>query len=328
MTSMDASPQARRTLGRRRPAPRQFDRRRLAAWACVTPLLFGLIVFAVYPFLYLIVLSLLDANLAAPFFLDFSDRSLDYLGGNLNGGENYADAFEDEMFVNSLWRSALFALMTTAVTILTGIAVALLVDRAVRARQVLRTIILLPLMTPPITVGIMWKLIYMPQGGWLNSFLTDLSLISAPVSFLGDNLLAFPAVMLADVWQWTPFVALMTYAALQTLPEDVYEAAKLDGATDRQVFFRITLPMLAPALLAIAVLKLVIGFKVFDLIHVLTAGGPGSVTMVSSYQIYEVGVQQMDIGLASAETLVFALVVGLITLPFTIGHDVAERRLA
>jgi len=118
----------------------------------------------------------------------------------------------------------------------------------VKGRQILRTLILLPLMTPPITVAVMWQLLLMPKGGWLNSFLMDMALFSQPVSFLGSPTMAFPFVCLADVWQWTPFIALMTYAALQTLPEDIYEAAKLDGASGPAMFWSITLPMLAPAL--------------------------------------------------------------------------------
>ena len=218
--------------------------------------------------------------------------------------------------------------MTTLVSVVLGVVVALLLDRAVKGGQILRTLILLPLMTPPITVAVMWQLLLMPKGGWLNSFLMDMALFSQPVSFLGSPTMAFPFVCLADVWQWTPFIALMTYAALQTLPEDIYEAAKLDGASGPAMFWSITLPMLAPALLAIAVLKLVIAFKVFDLVFVLTGGGPGQATTVSSFYIYRVAIQQFDIGAAAAQTLMFAVVVGLVTIPFTTAHDFAEKRLS
>ncbi len=120
----------------------------------------------------------------------------------------------------------------------------------------------------------------------------------------------------------------MTYAALQTLPEEVYEAARLDGASGSRLFFSITLPMLAPALLAITVLKLIIAFKVFDLVFVLTGGGPGQTTTVSSFYIYRVAIQQFDIGAAATQTILFAIVVGLITLPFTKAHDSAEKRFS
>ena len=123
------------------------------------------------------------------------------------------------------------------------------------------------------------------------------------------------------------FVALMSFAALQTQPQEVYEAAKLEIRSQWRVFRYITLPMLLPGLIGIAVLKLIIAFKVFDLIFVLTAGGPGQATTVSSFYIYRVAIQQFDIGLAATMTLLFAIVVGLATVPFTMAHDRAEARL-
>ncbi len=281
----------------------------------MVPLIAGLCVFAVYPLVYLILLSFSESNLGTPF-------------RGWVGWENYGDAINEAKFTASLARSTFFALLTTAVSIVLGIGVAYLVDKAVRARQVLRTLILLPLMTPPVTVAIMWQLLLMPKGGWLNSFLMDMSLVAKPVSFIGSPDYAFPFLCLADIWQWTPFVALMVYAALQTLPDDIYEAAKIDGAAGPRLFWSITLPMLAPALLAIAVLKLVIAFKVFDLVFVLTGGGPGQATTVSSFYIYRVAIQQFDIGAAATQTIIFAIVVGLITIPFTVAHDFAEKRLS
>ncbi|MGD9536405.1 MAG: carbohydrate ABC transporter permease [Alphaproteobacteria bacterium] len=289
--------------------------RRFAAWGMVVPLVAGLTVFTVYPFIYLALLSFSDSNLGTPF-------------RGWVGFENFGEAFGEPRFTGSLGRSAAYALLTTAVSMVLGFAVALLMDRAVRGRALMRTLILLPLMTPPVTVGVIWQLLLMPKGGWLNGFLNWLGVIGEPVSFLGSPSFAFPFVCLADVWQWTPFVALMVYAALQTLPGEIYEAARLDGASGWRRVWHITLPMLAPALIAIALLKLIIAFKVFDLVFVLTGGGPGQATTVSSFYIYRVAIQQFDIGLAAAQTLVFAAVVGLITLPFTLAHGRAERRLA
>ena len=300
---------------RRRAGAPSLDRRKLLAWAVAMPLICGLIVFAVYPLIYLVLLSFSDSSLGTPF------------RGWL-GFENYGDSIGDSKFTASLLRSAVFALMTTLASLVLGVGVALLIDRAARGRQMLCTLVLLPLMTPPITVAVMWQLLLMPKGGWLNSFLMDMALVSQPVSFLGTPSMAFPFVCLVDVWQWTPFIALMTYAALQTLPDDVYEAAKLDGASGSAMLWSITLPMLAPALLAIAVLKLVIAFKVFDLVFVLTSGGPGQATTVSSFYIYRVAIQQFDIGAAAAQTLMFAVVVGLVTIPFTAAHNFAEKRLS
>ena len=143
-----AGPQA----SRRWAGTLTLDRRRLIGWAVVMPLIGGLIVFAVYPFIYLI-------------FLSFSDSNLGTLFRGWVGVENYTDAIGQAKFTKSLLRSAIFALMTTLVSVVLGVVVALLLDRAVKGGQILRTLILLPLMTPPITVAVMWQLLLMPKGG-------------------------------------------------------------------------------------------------------------------------------------------------------------------
>src|SRR5262249_13715587 len=125
---------------------------------------------------------------------------------------------------------------------------------------------------------------------------------------------------------WTPFVAILAYAALQLLPDEVVEAARLDGATPGILFWRIVLPMVAPTLLAILLLRVVMAFKLFDLVFGLTFGGPGSATTVASSQISPTALEQFDTRLAAAQTLVFALLVGLVTLPLSWLHRCSERR--
>ncbi len=301
-------------IRRRRARASGQDAGRVIALLLVIPLVVGLGVFAVYPFIYLIGLAVTESNLANPF-------------SKWIGGEQFSEALGDARFVASLWRSVAFAFITTGLAMVIGVALALLLDQAVKARDLIRTLILLPLLTPPVTAAIMWQLLLIPNGGLVNAILADLALTDAPVSFLGEPTPAFLSIVFADIWQWSPFVALMSFAALQTLPTEVYEAAKLEVRSKWLVFRWITLPMLLPALIGIAVLKLVIAFKLFDLVFVLTAGGPGQSTTVSSFYIYRIGIQQFNIGLAAAMTLLFAVVVGLATVPFTIAHDKAVERL-
>lgn len=279
------------------------------------PMILGIAVFALYPFVYLLMLSFSESNLGRAFqaWVGFS---------------NYGEALGDAKFMSTIGRSVGFSFLTTAIAMVVGVAVALLLDQAVRARNLIRTLILLPLLTPPVTVAVMWQLILMPQGGWLNGFLADLQIISEPVSFLGQPWSAFLFLSIADVWQWSPFVALMAFAAIQTLPRDLFDAAVLDCRSRAQIFRYVTLPMLLPALIGIAVLKLVIAFKIFDLVFVLTAGGPGQATTVSSFYIYRVAIQQFDIGMAATQTILFAVVVGLATVPFTMAHDKAEEKMS
>jgi multiple sugar transport system permease protein len=278
-------------------------------------MLAGLAVFALYPLIGLIALALSRSNLGKPFQAWV-------------GASNLLKALGDETVRHALTVSTTYALATTIAAMLLGTGLALLLDRAVRARDLWRTLMLLPLLTPPVTVAIIWQLILMPKGGLLNAIALGAGWIEQPVTFLGSPQTALLFLCIADVWQWTPFVALMVYAALQTLPSDVYEAALIDGASPSRTFWSITLPMLAPALWGIAVLKLVIAFKVFDLVFVLTAGGPGQATTVASFHIYRTAIQQFDIGLAAAQTILFGILVGVVTIPFTRGQARAERRLS
>lgn len=281
----------------------------------VAPLVFGLLAFAVYPFLFLLTLSSTRSLLGKPF-------------QEWVGLANYRAALGDTTFLASLARSVAFAVPVTLLQLLLGIAVALLLHGSVRGGHVVRTLLLLPLMTPPIMVAVAWKLILSPSGGLLNALLLDLGMIAKPVSVLGSSTWAFPAVGLADAWQWTPFVILLTFAALQALPDETLQAALVDGASPPRAFWTITLPMVAPALIAIALIRLIMAFKVFDLVYALTQGGPGFDTTVATYQIYRTALERFDVGSAAAQTVLFGLLVSLCTLPVVLLRDWALRRYA
>ncbi|CAN5864441.1 sugar ABC transporter permease [soil metagenome] len=293
------------------PAPRSTRRilgRRLIPWLFVLPMVLGLLAFALYPFLYLIVLSASESQLGDPF-------------QEWIGLENYSTALKDAVFIDSLRRSVVFAIPVSMIELLAGVVIALLVNGSLRGGHIIRTLILLPLITPPIMVATAWKLIFNPTGGLLNSVLADLGLIDRPVSFLGSSQWALPAVALADAWQWTPFVALLAIATLQAMPGDVLQAASIDGAGRWSSFWTITFPMILPSLAAIFLIKLIITFKVFDLVYSMTFGGPGFDTNLATFQIYRVGLQQFNVGYAAAQTILFGLLVGLITLPVVVIRD-------
>ncbi|WP_306120722.1 MULTISPECIES: sugar ABC transporter permease [unclassified Roseitalea] len=279
-------------------------------WLMVAPLVVGLVVFAVYPLAYLIVLSFSESSLGRPLT-------------EWVGFDNFAYALSGR-FGDTLWRTVFFAVPLSLIQVALGVLVALLFNSAVRSGSLVRALILLPLMTPPVMVGVAWKLILNPTGGLVNGMLMSLGLTADPVSFLGTSPWAMLSIGLADTWQWTPFVAILAFAALQAIPEDVYEAARLDGATPVQIFVKVILPMLAPALAAIFLLRLIMAFKLFDLVYVLTSGGPGFDTNLSTYMIWETLFRDFDVGAASAQTLLFAITVGVVTLPVTWLHKQAE----
>lgn len=285
--------------------------RRWVAMLMLAPLVVGLTVFALYPLAYLLALSVTDSTLGQPL-------------REWVGLDNYDWALFGAGFTGTLVRTALFAIPVSLIQLALGLGVALLLHEAVRSGRIVRALFLLPLMTPPVMVGIAWKLILAPGGGWLNGLLQHWGLIVEPISFLGSQDFAFPAVMLADTWQWTPFVAILCYAALQSLPKDVYEAAALDGAYAGTIFRTIVLPMLAPALVAIFLLRMIIAFKTFDLVYILTFGGPGNATNLSSFAIWKTSLREFDVGLGAAQTVIFGVLVGLLTLPVTWAYRRAE----
>jgi len=286
---------------------------RLTPVLLVAPLVVALLAFAIYPLLFLLVLSASRSLLGRPF------QAWVGLG-------NYAAALADETFVGAMARSVAFAVPVTLVELALGVAIAVLLQGSIRGGHVVRTLILLPLMTPPIMVAVAWKLILSPVGGLLNALLLGWGVVAKPVSFLGSSTWAFPSVALADAWQWTPFVALLAFAALQAQPEEIHQAARVDGASGWRAFWGITLPLLLPALVAIGLIRLIMAFKLFDLVYALTQGGPGFDTTVGSFLIYQTALERFDVGAAAAQTVLFGLVVCLVTLPVVILRDWALRR--
>ena len=278
----------------------------------LAPLVIGLTVFAVYPFVFLI-------------FLSFSDSTLSTQFSGWLGWDNFSWTFEGTDFVETVWRTIFFALTTSVIQICLGFLIAWLLFTSFQQNRIVRALILLPLMTPPVAVGVTWKLLF-NSNGWFNSVLMSIGLTDAPIAFLGDTAYALPAIMVADTWQWTPFIVILCYASLVSLPRSVFEAAAIDGAYQRQTLFRVILPMLWPQLLAIFLIRVIIAFKTFDLIYVLTFGGPGNATNVSSFEIWKTAMREFDLGLAAAQTLMLAIVVTLVTLPLVVWHRIVDAR--
>ena len=267
----------------------------------LTPAAFGLLLVSLGPAHKALALAFTHSTLGQPL-------------SKWSGFANFEPLVTEPEFGLTLLRTMLFALPVSLIQLSLGLAIALLLQ-ALRQGQFVRSLILLPLMTPPLLVGVAWKLLLAPAGGLLSGILLRSGWLSEPVSLLGSNIWAMPAVMLADSWQWLPFVVLLCFAALQTLPSDVYEAAALEGASVRSVFLKLTLPLLAPALIGIFLLRVVIALKTFDLVYILTAGGPGRDTTLASYEVWKTGLQNFDIGVAAAQTLLFAVAVGFVTWP-------------
>lgn len=277
----------------------------------ILPILIILVVMISFLF-YVIGLSVTDSTLSKP-FKDFV------------GLANFRKALADETFRVSIGNTLIFAFGVTAIETFLGFVLALALYTEIRAGRILRTLAMLPLFTPPVAVAMIWRLIYDPVSGFLNHYLFKFGFIERSIAFLGRANLAMPAIMAADVWQWTPFCFLLILAALQSLPAEPYEAAAVDGASSWQVFWRITLPLVTPSLIVTFLFRLIIAMKVFDLVFILTYGGPGSATQVMSFYIYKVGFTMFKTGYAAALTLLVFLMVAIISTVLTTGRELLMR---
>ena len=189
-----------------------------------------------------------------------------------------------------------------------GFIIASLVNRPLKGRSVFRGILILPWIFPDVVVALLWKWIFNTQNGILNAFLQHLGLVNAPVTWLSSASTAMLCVIFVSIWKGFPLVMVQLLAGLQTIPEDLYEAAKIDGANAFQRFRYVTIPSLKPIISTVLILDTVWVFKQFTLVYIQTSGGPGSATMVSAIEIYKRAFSYFEFGYASAES-VFILVI-------------------
>jgi multiple sugar transport system permease protein len=267
---------------------------RPASALLVLPAVLLVVAVLIYPIAYGLYLSLFDYVMTMSPDLTFVGLS------------NYRKLFADESFRNSLAVTGRFTAMTVALEFIIGLGIALLLTLEFPARPLFRALILLPLMVPPLVSGLLWRLMYDHELGVLSYFVRVLG--GEPPVFLGDPKVALLAVSLTEVWRATPFMVLVLLAALQSVPNDLHEAAQIDGANAFDRFRAVTFPLILPVVLIALLFRTVDVLRTFDLVYLLTQGGPGSTTEVLSMFIYRYGFQSFDMGLTSAASmLLFAL---------------------
>lgn len=226
------------------------------------------------------------------------------------GLDNYRALRTDPLFTAGLINTTVFALLATTSQIVLGFMLALLSSRVVRGRVVYRTVFILPILIPGIVVGAIWKLIYNYDFGLISQVLAWFGL--EPIDWLGRPGTALFSVILVDIWHWTPFCYLLLLAGIENLPQDVYEAAEVDGVSRWQELVHITLPMMWPTIAATFAFRLVLAFKVFDEVFLLTGGGPGTSSEVVSFSIYQHFFVEDRVGLGSAMAIVVIVLVMLL----------------
>ncbi len=212
------------------------------------------------------------------------------------GLRNYISLWSDPNFHESLGVTLKFAFFVVTFEMALGVGLALLLDRNIRGMSVLRTLFILPMMIAPVVVGLMWRYMYHPTVGTFNRFLEDIGL--PKVDWLGQH--ALGSIIIADIWQWTPFIFILSLAALQSLPRSALEAAKIDGATGWQQIIHIKLPLMMPVLIVTGLLRLIDAFKVLEVILVMTQGGPGLSTEILALRISRTATEFRELGVAAA----------------------------
>jgi len=278
-------------------------REQRTGWMLLLPALIMLLLVFAYPILRAFWLSLFTQNLGTQLKLVFS------------GLDNYGRMVGDGRFWQSMWNTTVFTAGSVFLELILGMGVALVLNQAFRGRGIVRTISLLPWALPTALMGLAWAWIFNDQYGVVNDILRRVGVIDTGISWLGDPTLAMIAVILADVWKTTPFIALLLLAGLQSISGDLYEAHSIDGATAWQSFWKITVPLLMPQIVIALLFRFAQAFGIFDLIQVMTGGGPAGATETVSIYIYGTVMRYLDFGYGAALVVVtFLLLVAAVAI--------------
>ena len=230
------------------------------------------------------------------------------------GFDNFTDLLDSEVFGQSLRVTLLFSAFAVAIEFALGLAIAVLLDRKMRGANLLRTLLIVPVMISPVGMGLTFRYIFAPTYGLLTYLMQGAGIPTA--DWTVSTTWALPAVVFVDVWQWTPFVALILLSGMQSVSVEVTEAAELDGLSEWQKLWRIVMPLIRPVVMVVLLIRLIDSIRVFDLIFVLTRGGPASTTEVLSIFSYITGFTEGDMGSASAIAWVTVLLVNVLVAIF------------
>ena len=263
------------------------------------PGLATLFIIIIFPLVFTIITSFYDYTLLNPNHDDFV------------GLENYQEVLEEEYIGHSVITTIQFVLATVFIEFIIGFALALALDKVQRFKSIYYLILLVPLMINPVVVGLMWRMILHTELGIMNYLLKLMSINR--VNWLGDSDIAFWTIVFVDIWHQVSFMTILLLAGLAALPREPYEAARMDGASALRCFIYITLPLMRPVIIVALLLRLIFAVKTFDIIYIMTKGGPGIATDLVSYFIYRSAFFSLDIGRASALSVGLLVIVLLLT---------------
>ena len=306
-----------RSAARGRPTRRRSQATLGLGLGLLAPALTILLLMTIAPAIYIFVSSLFNTELMNPGAARFV------------GLGNYAQIVSTPGIWQSLGATVLFVVLAVAIELVLGLVLALLLARKMIESNLLTGLIILPMAMTPAVSALIFRELLDPNFGWVSYYLQAWHLSAQPIAWLSDATTSWIALIGLNVWQWTPFVALILLAGLQGIPQEPREAAAVDGANAWQSFVHVTLPLLRPFIAIALLLRMIDAFKTFDAIQVLTGGGPGTATETVNLSIYRVALQDFNVGAASALGVCFllllALVVGQLLRLFARYTDVLEE---
>lgn len=274
---------------------RRFNYDERSAYLLILPVFIALAVVALFPIIYSFYTSLFDINLARPLRRPFV------------GFDNYVRMLSEPRIQVAIARTAVYTLVTVVGTTVLALIVALFLNEAFRGRRVLAVLLLVPWATPSVVNGLMWKWVYDSNYGVLNGLLKALGLIDQYKIWLGDPDKTIYLIANAAVWKQMPLAAILLLVTMKSIPEDLYKAARVDGANVLQRFVHVTLPSIRPGLMLVLVYETMISIRHFDLFMILTQGGPGDASSTMSWQIYVETFRSLRFGTGSALAYILAL---------------------
>jgi len=276
--------------------------RRLLPFLLIAPLFLLMLIWILFPFAYVIIIS----------FFNWQPAAAPELGWRFVGISNFVRAFYDERFINSLLNTGFYVFFCLSLELLLGLAIALILSGEMMGVSVIRVLLTLPFIVSPIVAGFAWRLLFYAQKGPINYILNCMHLQQIP--WLTQPPFPLFAVAICDIWQWTPFVALCLLAGISSIPKEMKEAATVDGLTDWQTFRYITLPAITPVMIVVMILRFIDLVKIFDVIFVMTQGGPGTCTESVTGYIYILGFKNFDMGYAAATSLIILIIVMVVAM--------------
>jgi len=259
------------------------------------PAVITMILLVLFPTVFAIVISLSRWNLT-------ESETRTFIGLT-----NYFSLMSEARFWEALGRTAVFMTISTSISLVLGMVLALLLNRPLPAKNLFRSLLIAPMVVTPVVVGLTWRFMYNPELGMINYLISLFGF--EKIAFLGKTTTSLPSVIITDIWQYTPFALLILLAGLESLPREPFEAAQIDGASEAQTFWWITLPMMKGPLLVAVLFRVMFSFNTFDTIYVMTGGGPGRSTETLVMYAYRLGFEQWHMGESAAVAIIMLVII-------------------